>query len=389
MASAVAPCLTRAEAVDGYTKWEVEEIASGKSFVGCEWHEGTAPNRGWVVSLMDAGSSVSLLIPGEPDDTSLTHTAITLSRVRIHPAIDAALSPTSDNPVQNKAVKAAVDGKRGLTDMAVYAPAESWTILRDGIDVTAQVGQPSYHLVGQEPNYAYRWDVYDCVIDGDYLVGESDNYLDFPEDILEMALAAEADIDGPHEYILSRPSSAVVPTQDALARTSQLAGKADKSEMSVTPGTGAAADRTTIQLKSGTSATVLTSHQSLAGLAREYTFSAIETISSAGTELLPNEVTPVDAQNKRVSVEAENAYIAVALPAASANGRIRDFMLTLDCTALTDGEEPNVAWASGYVGANADADNLVADAAAVNVYYITEYAPNAFLVARQVIGGGS
>ena len=40
-----------------------------------------------------------------------------------------------------------------------------------------------------------------------------------------------------------------------------LSGKADKSEMSVTPGTGENADKTTIQLKSGTSATVLTSHQ--------------------------------------------------------------------------------------------------------------------------------
>lgn len=40
-----------------------------------------------------------------------------------------------------------------------------------------------------------------------------------------------------------------------------LSGKADKSEMSVTPGTGEDADKTTIQLKSGTSATVLTSHQ--------------------------------------------------------------------------------------------------------------------------------
>lgn len=40
-------------------------------------------------------------------------------------------------------------------------------------------------------------------------------------------------------------------------------GKANKSEMSVTPGTGGDADKTTIQLKSGTSATVLTQHQDI------------------------------------------------------------------------------------------------------------------------------
>ena len=41
--------------------------------------------------------------------------------------------------------------------------------------------------------------------------------------------------------------------------------KADKSEMSVTPGIGTDADKTTIQLKSGTSATVLTTHQDISG----------------------------------------------------------------------------------------------------------------------------
>lgn len=47
--------------------------------------------------------------------------------------------------------------------------------------------------------------------------------------------------------------------------TSQISGKADKSEMSVVAGTGADADKTTITLKSGTSATVLTQHQNISG----------------------------------------------------------------------------------------------------------------------------
>lgn len=47
--------------------------------------------------------------------------------------------------------------------------------------------------------------------------------------------------------------------------TSQISGKADKSEMSVVAGTGADADKTTITLKSGTSATVLTQHQNIRG----------------------------------------------------------------------------------------------------------------------------
>ena len=46
-----------------------------------------------------------------------------------------------------------------------------------------------------------------------------------------------------------------------------LEGKADKSEMSVTPGTGTDADKTTIKLKNGTTAIVLTRHQDISGKA--------------------------------------------------------------------------------------------------------------------------
>lgn len=46
-----------------------------------------------------------------------------------------------------------------------------------------------------------------------------------------------------------------------------LSGYALKSEMSVTPGTGTDADKTTIQLKNGTTATVLTQHQDITGKA--------------------------------------------------------------------------------------------------------------------------
>ncbi len=46
-----------------------------------------------------------------------------------------------------------------------------------------------------------------------------------------------------------------------------LEGKANKSEMSVTPGTGTDADKTTIQLKNGTTAKVLTQHQDIHGKA--------------------------------------------------------------------------------------------------------------------------
>lgn len=52
-----------------------------------------------------------------------------------------------------------------------------------------------------------------------------------------------------------------------LTAHQDISGKANKSEMTITPGTGVNADKATIQLKEGTSATVLTAHQSLEGYA--------------------------------------------------------------------------------------------------------------------------
>ena len=65
------------------------------------------------------------------------------------------------------------------------------------------------------------------------------------------------------EWIWTTPESAD-PGWVCIGDTSiDLSGYALKSEMSVTPGTGADADKTTITLKAGTSAIVLTAHQDL------------------------------------------------------------------------------------------------------------------------------
>lgn len=61
-------------------------------------------------------------------------------------------------------------------------------------------------------------------------------------------------------------SQQIANIQEQIANlNSDVAGKANTSEMSVTDGTGGNADKVTIQLKSGTSTTVLRSHQSLNG----------------------------------------------------------------------------------------------------------------------------
>ncbi|MBO7143725.1 MAG: hypothetical protein J6W13_02745 [Salinivirgaceae bacterium] len=54
-----------------------------------------------------------------------------------------------------------------------------------------------------------------------------------------------------------------------LTEHQDITGKADKNAMSIVPGTGENADKATITLKEGTSATVLTAHQSLEDLTQQ------------------------------------------------------------------------------------------------------------------------
>ena len=92
---------------------------------------------------------------------------------------------------------------------------------------------------------------------------------------------SQADSTAP-DFIKNKPTIPVLPTLATVATSGSyddltdkptipapvdISGKADKSEMSVTPGTGANADKTMIQLKSGTSAMVLTLHQDISGKA--------------------------------------------------------------------------------------------------------------------------
>ena len=70
-----------------------------------------------------------------------------------------------------------------------------------------------------------------------------------------------------------------------LTEHQDISGKAEKSEMSITPGTDADADKTTIQLKSGLSATVLTQHQDISGKQDVLDFATDAECESAANEL--------------------------------------------------------------------------------------------------------
>ena len=67
---------------------------------------------------------------------------------------------------------------------------------------------------------------------------------------------------------------------DTALQAADLADYAKKTEMSVVPGTGDDADKTTITLKTGTSATVLTAHQDISGKADKTTFASLKNLET-------------------------------------------------------------------------------------------------------------
>lgn len=90
---------------------------------------------------------------------------------------------------------------------------------------------------------------------------------------------------------------------DIFAGPIDLSGYALKSEMSVTPGTGTDADKTTIQLKSGLTATVLTTHQDISGKADKDT-DAVEGNFAA----FDSNGNPVDSGHKHSDYQAAGSY---------------------------------------------------------------------------------
>jgi hypothetical protein len=144
--------------------------------------------------------------------------------------VDSALSTTSENPVQNKVVTEALAEK--LSRAEAEAGFTEWTFS----------DSKSHEISGPELAFAswvYFLDGFACI----ETFGTQDQALSATN--LNFPLM----------------TGTVTATRTRIPTMADLALKADKSEMSVTPGTGSNADKTTIQLKTGTSATVLTRHQ--------------------------------------------------------------------------------------------------------------------------------
>jgi hypothetical protein len=89
----------------------------------------------------------------------------------------------------------------------------------------------------------------------------------------------------------------------------------------------------------------------------------------------------------------ESAAFSVAmgaLPSDMEAGNARDSVLVIDCTSLTDGQEPTVTWDTHFHPRTDTATDLaIVEAGKRAVFYISEYAAGEFAVGGWVeIEGG-
>ena len=113
---------------------------------------------------------------------------------------------------------------------------------------------------------------------------------------------------------------------DIFAGPIDLSGYALKSEMAVTPGTGTDADKTTITLKAGTEATVLTTHQDISGKADK-----VDSATAGNFAGLDANGNLVDSGSKASDFQAAGDYktVQTAVSDPTASGTAIEFIATI------------------------------------------------------------
>lgn len=117
---------------------------------------------------------------------------------------------------------------------------------------------------------------------------------------------------------------------DDLLTAADLDDYAKKDEMSVAAGTGANADKTTITLKTGTSATVLTSHQDISGKADKAANATADHLASltAGGHLADSGIDKEDVATK--TEVGGKVTKTTAIPLLTDNSKISDVYDTVN-----------------------------------------------------------
>ena len=190
-------------------------------------------------------------------------------------------------------------------------------------------GEPGKIYVDEATGNSYRW--------------SGSTYIQ-----ISFAELADAYVDAEHPG-----RNGLMGAQDKAA----LMGKAEKSEMSVVPGEGADADKTTIQLKQGTSAVVLVRHQDVSGKAEKSEMSVADVAGSPGKK----RVTLKSGTSVDVLVDDSGKADKVASPV---NGNFAG--LDANGNLVDSGKKASDFAPASFVPAQASAQNQLADKEFVN-----------------------
>lgn len=109
---------------------------------------------------------------------------------------------------------------------------------------------------------------------------------------------------------------------------------------------------------------------------------------------LSNGVLTIDPFSMASYTPSANAAFSISvgnLPADLESGKARDTIFVIDCTSLTDGQEPTVTWSEHFHPRTDILVDFACTAGVKNVYYVTEFTQGEFLVAmwNKNMQGGS
>lgn len=175
--------LSRAEAEAGFTEWEPYGDDPGYTLISATYSSGV-----WTVVILQDGylNPASYIVIDEENVTSLAFHGDLNSIVRTR------LRPTPE-------MEASWDAKASTNDLELVPVFTAWTILRDGVDVTAQVQQPYYET---DPDAAY---VNVWFIMHSYISGDGGLYIDDSRpDAVALSWTGFDQGSSPHAYTATR-----------------------------------------------------------------------------------------------------------------------------------------------------------------------------------------
>ena len=397
---ALAGKLSKTEAEAGFTEWTLAGLPAGATDATLTFLNGEPPS--WRLSFTDGGGiPVTSMVTGEEDAVELVFGDITATRTRLPtmadipaasdatPQMDGTGAPGSSVAFARADHVHPTDTSRASTTDVVLTPVyggngqrfSTWTILRDGEDVTEQVQQPTWQ--------AGYWLVQFSIADTD-MPGDIDTQASLTADSITWTALTTLDSESV-TYTATRTENPVVGYTLGDQSTKPLQPQGTYAPATNIPKSALASG---VQTSLGKADTAV-QPSALADAVRYDLPANATAISSASSETVEGETvtygkaTLADRTANRVSVTAAIDELRLTFPAA-VTGKVRDFGLRVEVgdgpAALTapalvpvaaSGETVTLENSDGEIPALADG---TATAKGVTLLYFSETAPGVFLV---------